>query len=103
MGEVLKREITNKVLKMPKPVKLKSICIWDSSVIVHPIIYWYAPFILDSIHPQIRVHMKKRRVGSLPCQANPADIMLISYSAHKSAMLNAHRYELKLCKKKKNL
>ena len=47
-------------------------------------------YILDSIHPQIRVHMKKRRVGSLPCQANPVDSMLISYTAHKSVLLNAH-------------
>lgn len=39
--------------------------------------------------PPDKASHKKRRVGSLPCQANPADIMLISYSAHKSAMLNA--------------
>jgi hypothetical protein len=43
--EVLKSEITDTVDKILKPVKLKSICIWDSSVIVHPIIYRYAPFI----------------------------------------------------------
>jgi hypothetical protein len=29
-------------------------------------------------------------VNSLPSPANPADSMLISYTAHKSVLLNAH-------------
>jgi hypothetical protein len=30
-------------------------------------------------------------VNSLPSPANPADSMLISYTAHKSVLLNAHK------------
>lgn len=51
-----------------------------------PISAFYPPF----NPPPDKGSHKKWRMGSLPYQANPADSMLISYTAHKSVLLNAH-------------